>query len=110
MFCNLLRNENQNICLFFSCSVLSDITPIISSVLLNSFLVLSLTTHYKRLPTAFALDLIFLSERVVVHTDPLGMTKLRLRAPMFSNAAVIGEPANTEYFKAKDIKIGYKFL
>ena len=35
------------------------------------------------------------------------MTKLRLRAPMFSNAAVIGEPANTEYFKAKDIKIGY---
>ena len=45
--------------------------------------------------------------KVAVITDPLDMTKLRLRAPRFSNAAVIGEPANTEYFKAKDIKIGY---
>ena len=38
-------------------------------------------------------------------TGPPTMTKLRPKAPEFSNAAIIGTPANAKYFKAKDIKI-----
>ena len=39
------------------------------------------------------------------YTGPPAMTKLCLRAPEFSNAAIKCTPANSKYFKAKDIKI-----